>query len=1132
MNSIKVKNILKNIGWTLLALVGTMSVIAFCAVRYLESKQLAPMAEKLAADYIDGDVRIENLRIGFHPGFPFLQIKIDSLTVVSHAFDKIPEPQRGIMPDFADSLLSVDHISGTFDIKRLIFNNELSLRDVAISGLSVNFVIAHNGKANYEVFKTDNDSTSDKKKHRMPSFSINRFSLEKPKEIRFFNAADSTSASVVLLSEVSVDGHERPTYRLKINGNFTSPKATLLTNLDRISFGANGKVHWDPTQPGLVAMDEMELSGAFVKAIVSGEMDLTANPIVRKGSVMLAPVAITDLLSLLPDSVLLRHQLKSPFFSTDAAIEGNLKLTEPMNLATDTFPSALVNIRIKPSTLRHGKSQLSNISLDATVKTLSNSPDSTYIKIKRFTIDGLGTNFSASAAIATPVSDPSFKADIHGKIDLSDLPLIAKENIPGYLAGVISTDIHASGTVSMIRPEQIHRIVANGDIRAKNMYFLAADTSKMVEIGNAHIRIMSGLDPKGSTNPNVNLTVDTATVLVSGIDLAFADISLGLRPELNPRAKVSQTDRMKPLAGILKVKRFNIITVKDSAGAKIRTLDGKIHFGMKPGDGFNPVVSADITTGSVSAGTRKDRIIIDGAKIVANLDKMSSKEKFDKDERSSLRKPHRNKEYSYISPSAVHRYVYEKRIHGKKTRRVYIESGSDGDQVLVWNLTRQFRNFLNTWGIRGSVKTNRARLTAGSLKLPNEISAMDIRFSNDTVSISDITMKAGKSDLAFSGLITNVSDALTMKSDKGLKGNISLRSDYIDINELSSVMLPSSSDKSDGKRIGNILIPVNLDTRVAVKSKRISYGDLDMTNAGGDILIFDGGVNLHDIKANSHAGDLSVTALYSAPRADDIHFGFAINAKDFNIGELVKLIPAIDSITPLMHDFSGIVGADIAATCMIDSGMNINLPSLNAAVRITGDNLAFIDPEKYRTLGKWLGFKDKSDNTIHRLNVEMTVEDGLLRVYPFAFDIDRYRLGIYGSNNIDMDFDYHLSVLKSPLPFRFGITIKGNPKKYKVRFGGAKFKENTAIESVNIVNEARINLIDQIEDVFRRGVRNSKFAKLKVNHPSGFAEDPEAGLTSADSLQMIEEGILDAPVNRKKASQEMPKKKRKRFLFF
>ena len=89
---------------------------------------------------------------------------------------------------------------------------------------------------------------------------------------------------------------------------------------------------------------------------------------------------------------------------------------------------------------------------------------------------------------------------------------------------------------------------------------------------------------------------------------------------------------------------------------------------------------------------------------------------------------------------------------------------------------------------------------------------------------------------------------------------------------------------------------------------------------------------------------------------------------------------------------------------------------------------------------------------------------------------------------------------------------------------------------VDMVNTTRINLINQINDVFKRGVRNSRFAKLKVARPAGF--DPEfysgndAGLSAADSLRLIQEGLLEAPEPSKAPTPEKKKKKHKRFWIF
>ncbi len=1162
------KKALKVLGWTILTIVVVAVVLIFCAIKFLSSKDLAPIVEEIANEHIDGHLTLGKLKLGFHPKFPILGVEIDDLSLISHAFDSLPSDQRGLLPVYADSLLTLQHMEGSFDIKRLLFYKELCLHDVSLRGLGINIVLAHNGKPNYDIVSIPPDTVQSSGGNK-PGFRIDRFSLDRPKEIRFYNAADSTSASVLLLTDAAVEGEDQPTYRLKINGNVTSPKATLLTNLEQINFGVNGKVYWNPTNPGLVAMDEMELRGAFIKATVSGEIDFNESPIIRKGTVDLKPVAITDLITLLPDSTRQDHGLYAPGFATDAAIGAHIDILKPMNLATDTIPEARISVNISPSYLDYGKAHLKDISLEMIVNTETNMLDKTTVDLKRFTMAGPGTQMELSAFLTSLISDPEFEADIEGKIDFRDLPPIILEKIPGYLAGVIDANLQAKGSTSMLKPERLHHLVADGTIDAKGIYFLSADTTKIVQIGNAKIALDSKRIVDNLPLPKTKIAVDTATILVSGIDLALGSVNLDasiIDPRKSATAKLDTT-RMLPISGELKVGRFNITSITDSAGARIRNIAGRVGVHGLKQNGKVPEIFADLKIGNVSAGSLTDRVLLHDTKVNATLYKLpKTSAKSHTESRTSKKKVAKHKEYTYISPTDVHKYVYYKRKHGKHTKRVYGEVGADDEELLIWNLTPQFSRFLNEWKLSGNVEANNSQLLTPFFPLRNRITTVSLKFNNDTINISNIYVKAGKSDITFSGLISNVRRAMTSKTDNNLKGNFSLLSDTIDINEISASIFTGASYASDhrhGKgmkmatgddaalaanldtlskkgpgRSSPVLIPVNIDANLKVEANHLLYSDLNMQDMGADVLVYGGGVNLHNLKAYSDAGDLSLSAIYSAPKVSDMQFGFGLDVKDFNIAKFVRLVPAIDSITPLMHDFSGMIGANIAATCSLDSGMNIALPSLNAAIKIQGDNLAFIDPEKYRTLGKWLGFKDKADNTIHNLSVEMTVADGLMRVYPFAFNIDRYRLGVYGYNDIDMNFNYHLAVLKSPIPFKFGVTIKGDPKKYKVRFGGAKFNENTAIESVNIVNDARINLVDQIESFFKRGVRNSRFAKLQIARPEGFDSDMDLGLSASDSLQLIKEGILEDPnkssaeADSKKKEKEKKKKKHKRFLFF
>ena len=62
--------------------------------------------------------------------------------------------------------------------------------------------------------------------------------------------------------------------------------------------------------------------------------------------------------------------------------------------------------------------------------------------------------------------------------------------------------------------------------------------------------------------------------------------------------------------------------------------------------------------------------------------------------------------------------------------------------------------------------------------------------------------------------------------------------------------------------------------------------------------------------------------------------------------------------------------------------------------------------------------------------------------------MDRYRAAVGGSQDLDMNFNYHISILKSPIPFKLGLNISGNLDKMKFGMGKAKSKTHvTPVEN-------------------------------------------------------------------------------------
>ena len=55
---------------------------------------------------------------------------------------------------------------------------------------------------------------------------------------------------------------------------------------------------------------------------------------------------------------------------------------------------------------------------------------------------------------------------------------------------------------------------------------------------------------------------------------------------------------------------------------------------------------------------------------------------------------------------------------------------------------------------------------------------------------------------------------------------------------------------------------------------------------------------------------------------------------NIDVKQFIGMMPAVDSMMPLLSSFQGKINADIAATTDVDSTMNIVIPSLDAALKM------------------------------------------------------------------------------------------------------------------------------------------------------------------------------------------------------
>lgn len=377
------------------------------------------------------------------------------------------------------------------------------------------------------------------------------------------------------------------------------------------------------------------------------------------------------------------------------------------------------------------------------------------------------------------------------------------------------------------------------------------------------------------------------------------------------------------------------------------------------------------------------------------------------------------------------------------------------------------------WMPKGIVGFNRLRFRTPEFGLPIRMSKTAVTVDGPKITLKNASVRIGRSNMTATGDMMGVYRTMT-KGEK-LTAHLSLTSDLIDCNQLiNSLSFPEDTTEvltdSVPSEMKLFVIPRNIDFELQTDLKKVIFEKMLFENVHGAVDIKNQAIHLEDLSMRALDADMKAVMVYKAGSPRGGYAGFDFKIRNINIAKLVDFVPALDTIVPMLRSFKGQVMFDVAADARLDSAMNIRIPTLRSAIHIKGDSLVLMDGETFAEISKMLMFKNKKENVFDSISANVTVHDGNVTVYPFLVEIDRYKAAVGGEQGLDMNFNYHISILKSPLPFKAGVNISGNLDKMKFRIGKAKYKDAVTPAAVHRVDSTRMNMGNEIVNRFRRVV--------------------------------------------------------------
>lgn len=388
-------------------------------------------------------------------------------------------------------------------------------------------------------------------------------------------------------------------------------------------------------------------------------------------------------------------------------------------------------------------------------------------------------------------------------------------------------------------------------------------------------------------------------------------------------------------------------------------------------------------------------------------------------------------------------------------------------------------NVLQQWSPNLDIDLKRAYVNFSQLNYMVQVPDIKFNYKPELCEIASANVVFGNSDFYLSGAVTGLEKWIS--HEDMLRGDLYFTSNYTNVDDLLEALSGLGTDpdtlaqqrKEDkvSKEANPFIVPKDVDFTLHTRIKDCTAYGNDLQELAGDVKVRDGVAVLDQVGFVCKAATMQLTALYKTPRVNHIFLGLDFHLLDIGVHELIDMIPAVDTLVPMLSAFDGNADFHLCAETYVDAFYQPKYSTLRGAAAITGDSLVVLDSETFNKISKLMMFNKKTKNVIDSLDVEMAVFKKEVEVYPFLLSMDKYQVVVAGRHSLEMDYDYHLEIIHSPLPARLAVDALGVMPQVGIKLGKCKYADLYKPEKRNDLEKQTMALKQLIRQSLEANVR-------------------------------------------------------------
>ena len=1026
-----------SLGSILLLIIIAASIALFCI---FSPSKLAKIVNSQADRFLTCEFHMDNAGLTFFKSFPKIGLDLENVV--------LKNPQNA---DVSDTLLYVKDCLATLNIRELIKNKHAEINDFSLENGLLNLYVDENGKGNYDVFRSSNDTSSF-------DYSID---LQKVKaknlDIRYQNGKSKQKAAAKG-TDITVKGTFEQD---SVNGVAEVSAKTLffaIADSTNLHFsGEDVQVSYDGVFTDFNLIDgklNADIQDAVLRVDTThylNGMDLSLNSDVRANLENLHFDIQNTMLNVDKQELEIDGSVNIDTSNSDIHTDlhyktGDWKIEEILPM----IPYAVIGDKLDDIQIS------GDIALEGDVKgTFSDTQTPTITSDVawhrgRFAMKGLPLDFEKADGLF----------DLH--LDLNNQSDVTVKSLSATTRK--RNKITASGTVKNLLGKMLLNILATGNLHIADFKdFLPEDFTEYGGKANLKVNTQLTYDPEKEFTVD-NITKATINGQFTDLKMLYEDTMSVYSPDMEVDLtfpvtekpyKINEWLNAKVKTSELSIRNIRTRERKEIEGSSIQ-LDAYTNNLLDSTVDLKFATTYQLNQLSMWADTISAHLSHpQGVFVLKNMNQM----RLDYNG---------NNTNVYISNSGQSTSSSKGNLIDFTTDKINLKAEIDYKD--------NEENPLLRWSPVVKLQTSNAKAEIRDIAHAIKIPALDVDFNPKKCVLKKANIQFGQSAASLTGTITGIEPFL--HGTGLLKGNLDLVADYLNLNEIMDLAdgfgapdsLIEQAEQIEAKNGDSpFIVPFGMDVNMKTTIKKALYEDVEFRNIAGRVYVKDGVLVLEEMGLTNDAARMQLTAMYRTPRMNHLFLGLDFHLLDIKIDKLIAMIPEVDTILPMLKSFSGNAEFHFAAETYLKSNYDIKYSTLRGAAAINGHDLVVLDNETYKNIAKKLMFSKKTENKIDSLSTEITIYKNEVDVYPFLLSIDKYSAIISGRHNLDMTYDYNISLVK---PIRIGLDIIGLENKLKYKVGKAKYATLFHPEKRKVVESSVMELKTLINKTLRENVKD------------------------------------------------------------